>query len=945
MSSFLPLAAVCLFCILQLHPASASSNVWVAFSKAPLLSGSSLTACTNATAGTCTGGLAAAAAYLRQWRGAGQRLVFLPKLDHTSLFAQMARPQWSVNIPIFQRFGFANYWAVPSLLTDERPANEGLLQADVTFTAANLWTLASHRWFGYYTRAAYQERVAVIPLVDETQPNCDDVIASLDAAVADAWRRWDGQLDFTVVLHQSASDLNALADAVESMQHPPDIVLYESPPANFKTGRRRNTTFLLFDVSDAALTRLNVTYSMVGGRAVFESLQVMAIPLTVLPGPPTTEYLADQAYLQALATAALAFNPTRGTSAAPMPVTRAAGTKLNTCMAGECPLGNLYTDAYRWRFGADIAFSTCGGLRGPGWPAGPINVSDVWAAMPFANNPCTATLLGLTVWELLNHSLALATFTAAIQGTSDRLLQVSGLRVTYNPALSPTSGRITQIEAWSEATQRYVPLERLRAYTVATDSFLCASFDAFPAFFRARYPEETAARLWDGTCQDLMASYLQGNSPIYPGISGRLIPTTGTDSLAWRQTMETCPADTIFNASVATCMACPAGTHQPDVGQSACLPVPQTSVVAAVVAAVAGAVGAVLLGGGVALVCRHLRKRRNLALAPHEGKVTFLFTDVKSSCLLWGLAPKAMSVSLDLHHCLIRQCIGRHRAYEVKTVGDSFMIAVGTAQVGVDLAMDIELALQQHAFPAAIQDIYDGRTEEIKDDAAALAPLHPLWNGLRVRISVHTGEPTCIQDEATAAWDYYGPDVNMAAGLQQLAAGGQVLVSGATHAAYTPSDRVDVRPMGSAKVKGMAEAVEVYQVLPQALAGRSEGFDNRRLRQATSVEAEGALDAADAEQFDDNVAALLDHHPLVAQHVMSRCQLEQLMDAIAQVMQAVLRALPEKALDVAHGALRRAWHVAGATPSLELLQTIVLRTLSGQQPFSFQVSSPPSTYS
>lgn len=42
--------------------------------------------------------------------------------------------------------------------------------------------------------------------------------------------------------------------------------------------------------------------------------------------------------------------------------------------------------------------------------------------------------------ELLNHSLALATFTAAIQGTSDRLLQVSGLRVTYNPALSPGRG-------------------------------------------------------------------------------------------------------------------------------------------------------------------------------------------------------------------------------------------------------------------------------------------------------------------------------------------------------------------------------------------------------------------------------------------------------------------------------------------------------------------------
>lgn len=35
------------------------------------------------------------------------------------------------------------------------------------------------------------ERVAVIPLADETQPNCDQVIPSVQAAVQDAWRRWN----------------------------------------------------------------------------------------------------------------------------------------------------------------------------------------------------------------------------------------------------------------------------------------------------------------------------------------------------------------------------------------------------------------------------------------------------------------------------------------------------------------------------------------------------------------------------------------------------------------------------------------------------------------------------------------------------------------------------------------------------------------------------------
>ena len=40
---------------------------------------------------------------------------------------------------------------------------------------------------------------------------------------------------------------------------------------------------------------------------------------------------------------------------------------------------------------ADIAISGPGGLRGPGWAAGPVKVSDIWAALPFANSLCVAT--------------------------------------------------------------------------------------------------------------------------------------------------------------------------------------------------------------------------------------------------------------------------------------------------------------------------------------------------------------------------------------------------------------------------------------------------------------------------------------------------------------------------------------------------------------------------
>lgn len=47
---------------------------------------------------------------------------------------------------------------------------------------------------------------------------------------------------------------------------------------------------------------------------------------------------------------------------------------------------------------------------------------------------------GVTLFDIFNYSTALATFSSSTSGTADRLLQVNGVRVTYNPALSPTPG-------------------------------------------------------------------------------------------------------------------------------------------------------------------------------------------------------------------------------------------------------------------------------------------------------------------------------------------------------------------------------------------------------------------------------------------------------------------------------------------------------------------------
>lgn len=49
---------------------------------------------------------------------------------------------------------------------------------------------------------------------------------------------------------------------------------------------------------------------------------------------------------------------------------------------------------------------------------------------------------------------------------------------------------------------------------------------------------------------------------------------------------------------------------------------------------------------------------------------------------LWSTDPVVMGELIEHHNAVIRCVIARHKAYEVKTIGDSFMIAGGWPLTG-----------------------------------------------------------------------------------------------------------------------------------------------------------------------------------------------------------------------------------------------------------------------
>jgi predicted ATPase/class 3 adenylate cyclase len=130
------------------------------------------------------------------------------------------------------------------------------------------------------------------------------------------------------------------------------------------------------------------------------------------------------------------------------------------------------------------------------------------------------------------------------------------------------------------------------------------------------------------------------------------------------------------------------------------------------------------------------------------GTVTFLFTDIQRSSLLWEQHPELMAVAVPRHDALLRRAIDDHRGTVFATGGDGLSAAFARVRDAVDAAGAMRAALDAEPWPEPI--------------------------ALKVRIGLHTGEAFEVDG------DYLGTAVNRAARVVSMAHGGQTLLSDVT---------------------------------------------------------------------------------------------------------------------------------------------------------------------
>ena len=167
--------------------------------------------------------------------------------------------------------------------------------------------------------------------------------------------------------------------------------------------------------------------------------------------------------------------------------------------------------------------------------------------------------------------------------------------------------------------------------------------------------------------------------------------------------------------------------------------------------------------------------------AAPDGTVTILFSDIEShTAINERLGDQRWMELLREHNALVREQIQSHDGYEVKTEGDGFMVAFGSARKAVQCAIAVQRAFAK------------------RNDATDEPVL--------VRIGLHTGEP--VQENN----DFYGTQVTQAARIGNEANGGEILVSALlkelTEAsgdiAFRDGREVELKDLGSQQVFGVA---------------------------------------------------------------------------------------------------------------------------------------------
>ena len=223
-----------------------------------------------------------------------------------------------------------------------------------------------------------------------------------------------------------------------------------------------------------------------------------------------------------------------------------------------------------------------------------------------------------------------------------------------------------------------------------------------------------------------------------------------------------------------------------------------------------------LIGSFDGSYCAPILRNHAFDASP-PARAVMVFTDIQASTVLWESCNSGMKKALEMHNAAIREAIDDLKGYEVKTIGDAFMVAFSTSPSAVQFGLKVQESLSLQEWPLTLLDQPLCAEVRSKTDGA------PIWAGLRVRIGIHVGEVDAQKNPLTGRLDFFGNTVNKAARVEAKSVGGALCVTEEVLSEITSQEMMKTMcliPMGSVTLKGVKEKAKLTLVLPECLEAR-----------------------------------------------------------------------------------------------------------------------------
>jgi predicted ATPase/DNA-binding SARP family transcriptional activator len=210
---------------------------------------------------------------------------------------------------------------------------------------------------------------------------------------------------------------------------------------------------------------------------------------------------------------------------------------------------------------------------------------------------------------------------------------------------------------------------------------------------------------------------------------------------------------------------------------------------------------------------------RRSSVVAGEATVTFLFTNIAGSAQRWEEDPAGMREVLVRHDDCLRNAIETNNGQVFKTVGDAFCAAFSSPADALDAVLSAQRALASPLPVTGCRLPADGALPAAMGTTGpAPVPTPPATdNGqpstvnfpLRVRMVLHTGAAQARDG------DYFGPALNRVARLLAVAHGGQVLLTGVTHALVQDDlpPRAALRDLGLHRLRDLQRPEHIFQLV------------------------------------------------------------------------------------------------------------------------------------